>query len=126
MPNPGVVVFNCIKDRHGEIGQHRKVAQAVFTPLDHGLIRAVIEPYTGEHEQVQSTIDAKLVAEIKKLNDEGVTATLNTINKCVPGNKETLKERLLRLASKNIVRNIGTNSSMNWQVVQTDIDAELF
>lgn len=126
MPNPGVVVFNCIKDRHGEIGQHRKVAQAVFTPLDHGLIRAVIEPYTGEHEQVQSTIDAKLVAEIKKLNDEGVTASLNAIHKCVGGNKVTLKERLLRHASKNTLRNIGTNNNQNWQVVQTDIDTELF
>lgn len=124
--NPGVVLFNCIKDRHGEIGQNKIVAQAVFTPLDNGLIRAVVEPYTGEHEQVQSTIDAKLIAEIKKLNDEGVTASLNTIHRCVGGNKTTLKDRLLRHASKNTLRNIGTDSSMNWRVVETDIDTELF
>lgn len=125
--NPGVVVFNCIKDRHGEIGQNKIVAQAVFTPLDNGLIRAVVEPYTGEHQQVQSTIDAKLFAEIKTLNDEGVQATLNQIHKCVGGNKTTLKERLLRHASKNTLRNIGTDSNMNWQVIKNDIDeAELF
>jgi len=127
MPNPGVVVFNCIKDRHGEIGQGKVVAQAVFTPLDNGLMRAVIEPFTGEHAQVQSTKDAKLFAEIKQLNDKGITASLNTIHKGVGGTKAELKDRLLRHASKGKLRNIGTDSSMNWQVVQSDIDeTELF
>ena len=123
----GVVVFSCIKDRHGEIGQGKIVAQAVFTPLDNGLIRAVVEPYTGEHQQVQSTKDAKLIAEIKKLNIEGVQASQNTVLKCVGGHKETLKQRLLHLESKGTLRNIGTDKNMNWQVVQNDIDeTELF
>ena len=126
MPNPGVVVFGCIKDRHGEIGQHRKVAQAIFTPLDNGKIDAVVEPYTGEHEQMQTNTDRKLFEEIQKLNDEGVVATLNTVHKCVGGNKTTLKDRLLKHASKNKLRNIGTNQTQNWQVVQSDIDTELF
>ena len=125
--NEGVVLFNCIKDRHGEIGQNKIVAQAVFTPLDNGLIRAVVEPYTGEHQQVQSTKDAKLFAEIKQLNDEGITASMNAILKCVGGNKADLKDRLLRHASKNKLRNIGTDKNMNWQVIQNDIDeTELF
>ena len=125
--NPGVVLFNCIKDRHGEIGQGKTVAQVVFTPLDNQQMRAVVEPYTGEYEQIQSTNDTKLFAEIKKLNNEGVQATLNTVHKCVGGNKTTLKDRLLRHESKNLLRNIGTNSSMNWRVVETNIDeTELF
>jgi hypothetical protein len=95
--------------------------------LDNGLIRAVVEPYTGEHQQVQSTKDAKLIAEIKKLNIEGVQASQNTVLKCVGGHKETLKQRLLHLESKGTLRNIGTDKNMNWQVVQNDIDeTELF
>ena len=124
--NQGIVTFNCIKDRHGEIGQNKIVAQAVFTPLDNGQMRAVVEPYTGEHEQIQSTKDAKLFAELKQLNNAGVQASLNTIHKGVGGNKTDLKDRLLRLAAKNKVRNIGTDKNQNWQLVETDIDPELF
>jgi len=127
--NPGVVVFNCIKDRYGEIGQNQKVAQVKFTPLPNGQIDAVVEPYTGEHEQIQSTIDAKLFAEIQTLNDAGLQASLNAIHNLVGGHKTTLKERLLRHASKEKLRNIGNDKNMNWQVVNRDIDtdiAELF
>ena len=124
--HPGVVLFTCIKDRYGEIGQHQKVAQAVFTPLANGQIHAVVDPYTGEYEQIQSTADTKLFEEIQELNNAGTVASLNAIHNIVGGNKMKLKERLLRHASKNKLRNIGTDKNMNWQVVQTDIDMELF
>ena len=109
-----------------EIGQNKIVAQAVFTPLANGQIHAVVEPYTGEHEQIQSTADTKMFEEIQELNNAGTLASLNAIHNIVGGNKMKLKERLLRHASKNKLRNIGTDKNMNWQVVQTDIDMELF
>jgi hypothetical protein len=124
--NPGVVVLRCIKDRYGEIGQQQNVAQAVFTPLDNGQMRAVVEPYSGELQQMQSTADQKLFDEILILNNAGAQATLNAIQNMVGGNKMNLKDRLLRHASKGKLRNIGTDKSMNWQVVQNDIDTELF
>ncbi len=121
----GVVVFSCIKDRHGEIGQGRKVAQAIFTPQTNGQIHAVVEPYTGEHEQRESNTEQKLLDTIADLNKAGTRASLNKIEQIHPGNKTTIKNKLLNLAGQGKVRNNGTETNMDWHTVNNDIDQVL-
>lgn len=123
---PGVVVFNCIKDRHGEIGQGRKVAQATITPLDNGQMHYVIEPYTGEHMAAENTRHNRIINAVKDMNKTGVQASQNKILQIVGGSKSTLPLELETLQAKGILRNIGTAVNQNWQVISQDIDSELF
>ncbi len=130
--NIGVVLFNCIKDRHGEIGQGRKVAQAIFTPLDNGQLRAVVEPYTGEHDQpdqAETRKHAQILQTIKECNDTGTRATLNALAAtCTGDNKPTMNIYLTELARQGKVHNrggTGKGAPHDWHITKPDTITDL-
>ena len=118
--NAGVVIFKCIKDRHGEIGQGREVAQAVFTPQPNGKISAVIEPYTGEYADRISTKELKLLDAITEITARGDRGTLNKIANMSATDKRDLTARLQNLQAQGKVQNYGTGTNHNWQAVPQD------
>lgn len=118
--NVGVVIFKCIKDRHGEIGQGREIAQAVFTPQANGKMSAVVEPYTGEHADRQSTKDTKLLETLAEITARGDRGTLNKIANMSAMDKRDLKEQLKNLQAQGKVQNYGTGTNHDWQKVPQD------
>lgn len=125
--NPGVVLFRCIKDRHGEVGQGRTVAQVVFTPQANGTISYKAEPYSEEHQQQRtSTKDDRVADAIRQLHDAQQKGTLNAVARMSAVDKKQLPDVLLRLTSAGQIKNYGTAQSNDWQPNTPDIDIELF
>lgn len=125
--NNGVVLFHCIKDRYGEIGQHRKVAQAIFTPLDNGQLRAIVEPYTGEHDQAnhaETRIHAAILQTIAECNEHEKIASLNKLAQLhTGGNKIVMDKHLTELARLGKIHNRGGNGkgqAHNWFITKSD------
>lgn len=131
--NKGVVLFHCIKDRYGEIGQHRKVAQAIFTPLGNGMLHAIVEPYTGEHDQadqVETRKHADILQTIAECNANQVVASLNKLAQLhTGGNKVVMNNYLTELARQGKAHNrggTGKGNAHNWFITKSDTpDADL-
>ena len=122
--NQGIVRFYCNKDRHGLIGQHRNVAQAIFTPSSDGSIGVVIEPWTGEHDTQDQANDAKYLETIRQCNANGTKATLNLLAKIHAGNNKLVAaETIMRLVENKQIENRGNNkpkSPQNWFAIDPD------
>ena len=131
--NQGVVLFHCIKDRYGEIGQHRKVAQAIFTPQGNGMLHAIVEPYTGEHDQtdqVETRKHAAILQTITECNASGIVASLNKLAQLhTGGNKLVMTNYLTELAVQGKAHNrggTGKGQTHNWFITKSDTpDADL-
>ena len=131
--NQGVVLFHCIKDRYGEIGQHRKVAQAIFTPQGNGMLHAIVEPYTGEHDQtdqVETRKHAAILQTITECNASGIVASLNKLAQLhTGGNKLVMTNYLTELAVQGKAHNrggTGKGQAHNWFITKSDTpDADL-
>ena len=125
--NRGVVLFNCIKDRHGEIGQGRKVAQAIFTPQSNGMLHAIVEPYTGQFDQtdqVETRKHADILQTIAECNATKVVASLNKLAQLhTGGNKLVMNNYLTELARQGKAHNRGGTSkgqTHNWFITKSD------
>lgn len=128
-----MVLFHCIKDRYGEIGQHRKVAQAIFTPQGNGMLHAIVEPYTGEHDQtdqVETRKHAAILQTITECNASGIVASLNKLAQLhTGGNKLVMTNYLTELAVQGKAHNrggTGKGQAHNWFITKSDTpDADL-
>jgi hypothetical protein len=117
---PGVVVFKCVKDRHGEIGQGREVAQAIFTPHQNGTVSAVVEPYTGEHTDRVSTKELKILQTLREIAATGHPCTLNKIANVGALDKANLSGHLKQMAAHGKIRNYGTDKNHDWRETPHD------
>ena len=114
----GVVNLWCWKDRHGEIGQGRTVAQVILSPRAGGKIAYKVMPYSDGAAANMNALQQKMQDALHECVDLGQAGTVSRLaDMAAVTNKTTAASALAELERLGLARNEGTKKAHNWRPV---------
>jgi hypothetical protein len=126
----GQVDLFCVKDRHGQVGQHQSVATLWLRPQPNGTVHATLLPYDEtktptpqndwqrDRDRVQKSV-RELDDARRKTPGMGATSTAK-IARDVDLDQERVADLLDDLAKHHKVQNIGRRNQHDWVPVATE------
>jgi len=112
----GVVNLYCWKDRHGEIGQGRTVAQVVIEPHSDGKVTYQVLPYTGGQTAKTDMQLHHMQEALRKNADTGKKGTITLLSGLAAiSNRNTAANQLKELERRGLAHNAGSAAAYNWQ-----------
>ena len=116
----GVVNLWCFKDRHGEVGQGRTVAQVILSPHDNGTVTYQVMPYSGDPAAYVNANQHKMQDALQECAKHGLAGTVNRLaDMAAMTNKATARTTLAELERLGLARNEGPKTAHNWRTVKT-------
>lgn len=113
----GVVNLYCWKDRHGEIGQGRTVAQVILSPHDNGTVTYQVMPYSDTAAAYTNVLQQKMQDALRECAGLGREGTVSRLANMAGSNKGTAGDTLAELERLGLARNEGRKKAHNWRPV---------
>ena len=113
----GVVNLYCWKDRHGEVGQGRTVAQIILSPHTSGKVTYQVVPYTDDASGIVNAQQQQMLAALQKCADSQLRGTISRLGEMAAiSNKATSGQILRDLEHLGKARNEGSKATHNWRL----------